>query len=213
MAIDLGTGDGRYVYRQALVRPDTLCIGVDATSENLADYSARVSKKPSRGGLPNALYVLANAESLTAELNARANAITINLPWSSLLAGLTRGDACLLASIARLARPGASLDIIINLAAFASPVPLELQALPVPTVEYALAVLKSRYAEFGIHIKHAKMLGKQEMAQIGSDWALRLAYGRAPLAVHIAASVVPLYGNRTLTKSPPWVILVPSHKH
>ena len=196
MAIDLGTGDGRYVYRQALVRPDTLCIGVDATSEHLADYSARIGKKPSRGGLPNALYVLANAEALPVELNDRASAITINLPWSSLLAGLVLGDGCLLASIARVACPGASLDIIINLAAFAAPVPLELQALPVPTVEYACDVLKPRYAEFGIHIQHAKMMGKQEMAQIGSDWALRLAYGRAPQAVHIAASINPCKGGQ-----------------
>ena len=91
---------------------------MDATAEHLADYSARAGKKPSRGGLPNVLYVLATAEDLPAELHSLASAITINLPWSSLLAGLLRPDPTLLRSIARIAKPDARLDIYINTAAF-----------------------------------------------------------------------------------------------
>jgi 16S rRNA (adenine(1408)-N(1))-methyltransferase len=164
---------------------------MDATCEHLADYSARIGKKPSRGGLPNALYVLANAESLLPELAARASDITINFPWSSLLAELVLGEPQLLASITRIARPGASLNIIINLAAFAPPVPLELRAIPVPTVEYISTVLKPHYAACGINIQHVEIMGKQEMLRIGSDWAQRLAYGRAPQAVHISAMINP----------------------
>lgn len=173
------------------MRPDTFHIGVDATREHLADYATRIGKKPSRGGLSNALYVLANTEALPPELNAVASEITINFPWGSLLAGLVLGEPCLLASIARIARPGACLDITINLTAFAPPVPLELQALPVPTVEYIHDVLKPRYAAHGIMIQQAKMGGKQEMLRIASDWAQRLAYGHAPQAVQICAIVNP----------------------
>lgn len=90
------------------------------------------------------------------------------------------GEPCLLASIARIARPAASLDIRINLVAFTEAVPLELHTLPVPTLEYLCDALKPRYAEFGINIQHVEILGKQEMRQIGSDWAQRLAYGRTP---------------------------------
>src|SRR5690349_3100653 len=81
VALDLGTGDGRYVYRQAQAHLDTFYIGVDATREHLAEYSAKVGKKPSRGGLPNVLYVLANAGALPEELTGLADVITINFPW------------------------------------------------------------------------------------------------------------------------------------
>jgi 16S rRNA (adenine(1408)-N(1))-methyltransferase len=98
--------------------PQTFHIGVDATAAHLAEYSAKVSKKPSRGGLPNALYVVADAASLPAEMGSLASAITINFPWSSLLAGLLAPAPALLSSIASIAKPDARLDIYINTLAF-----------------------------------------------------------------------------------------------
>ena len=189
VALDLGTGDGRYVYRQAQAHPATFYIGVDATRENLDEYSAKIGKKPSRGGLPNVLYVLAAAEALPPELDGLADPITINFPWGSLMSGLIRGDARLLASIARAARPGAVLDIYLNTAVFQDPIPLDVQGLPELTLDYISQELVPRYKTAGILIEQAGLVGKEGMAAIPSLWARRLAFGKAPQTVHIRARV------------------------
>lgn len=59
MAIDLGTGDGRYVLRAAAENPDTLFIGVDANAAAMAGASRRATR---RDALPNALFAVAAAE-------------------------------------------------------------------------------------------------------------------------------------------------------
>jgi 16S rRNA (adenine(1408)-N(1))-methyltransferase len=189
VALDLGTGDGRYVYRQAQAHPDTFYVGVDATRENLAEYSAKIGKKPSRGGLPNVLYVLASAEALPPELAGVADQISINFPWGSLMAGLIRGDPALLASIARAARPGATLDIYLNTAVFADPIPLDVLGLPEVTLDYVQSELMPRYAAAGIRITAAQLVGKEVMAGIPSLWARRLAFGKAPQTVYIGAVI------------------------
>jgi 16S rRNA (adenine(1408)-N(1))-methyltransferase len=189
VALDLGTGDGRYVYRQAQAHPDTFWIGVDATRENLAEYSAKLGKKPSRGGLPNAFYVLASAEALPPELDGVADQISVNFPWGSLMAGLIRGDPELLASIARVARPGATLDIYLNTAVFAEPIPLDVLGLPEVTLDYVAQELTPRYAATGIRITTARLVGKEGMASIPSLWARRLAFGKAPQTVYIGAVI------------------------
>ena len=64
VTIDLGTGDGRYVLAAAAAQPDRLVIGVDANAQSMATASRRASAKPARGGLPNALFVVAAVEAL-----------------------------------------------------------------------------------------------------------------------------------------------------
>ena len=59
MAIDLGTGDARYVLRTAAEQPDTLVIGLDADAAAMAAASRRAAR---RDALPNALFAVAAAE-------------------------------------------------------------------------------------------------------------------------------------------------------
>ncbi len=56
IAIDLGTGDGRYVSAAAAAWPDTLVIGLDANASGMREMSRRAAK------LPNALFAVAAAE-------------------------------------------------------------------------------------------------------------------------------------------------------
>ena len=39
--IDLGTGDGRFVYKNASANPKALFIGIDTLAVNMAEYSKR----------------------------------------------------------------------------------------------------------------------------------------------------------------------------
>jgi 16S rRNA (adenine(1408)-N(1))-methyltransferase len=59
VAIDLGTGDGRFVLAAAAARPDTLVIGLDANAAGMAEASRRAARKDA---LPNALFAVAAAE-------------------------------------------------------------------------------------------------------------------------------------------------------
>jgi hypothetical protein len=105
------------------------------------------------------------------------------------MSGLIRGDARLLASIARAARPGAALDLYLNTAVFQDPIPLDVQGLPELTLPYISQELVPRYKEAGILIEHAELVGKEGMAAIPSLWARRLAFGKAPQTVHMRATV------------------------
>jgi tRNA G46 methylase TrmB len=59
VAIDLGTGDGRYVLRAAAEHLDTLVIGLDANAAAMAEASRRAER---RHALPNALFLVGAAE-------------------------------------------------------------------------------------------------------------------------------------------------------
>src|SRR5581483_3754710 len=87
IVIDLGAGDGRYVYESARDNPSDLYIAIDPDADGLSEYAFRAGRKPTRGGVATALFVIAAVESLPAELKGIANTIRINFPWGSLMQG------------------------------------------------------------------------------------------------------------------------------
>ena len=62
VVVDLGTGDGRAVIERARAQPDALVVGIDASAAGMADASRRAARSVPRGGVPNALFVVAAAE-------------------------------------------------------------------------------------------------------------------------------------------------------
>ncbi len=62
--MDIGTGDGRYVYRSARTNPDKFYIGIDVQPKGLEKISEKIHRKPEKGGLPNVLFVQASVEEL-----------------------------------------------------------------------------------------------------------------------------------------------------
>ncbi|MBL8014560.1 MAG: hypothetical protein JNK26_00005, partial [Candidatus Doudnabacteria bacterium] len=83
--IDMGTGDGRYVYDMAKDDPQTLYVGVDADKQQMQDLSHKANRKPAKGGLDNVLFLWAPAEQAPQELVGCADELIINFPWGSLL--------------------------------------------------------------------------------------------------------------------------------
>jgi len=57
VVVDIGTGDGRYVYRSARQNPDRFYIGIDVERRALEKVSERIHRRPGKGGLPNVLFV------------------------------------------------------------------------------------------------------------------------------------------------------------
>jgi 16S rRNA (adenine(1408)-N(1))-methyltransferase len=81
---------------------------VDANAAAMAVASRRAAAAPRRGGLPNALFVVAAAEALPPELDGLADTVTVHFPWGSLLRGLLRADPAVMTGLTRLMRPGAT---------------------------------------------------------------------------------------------------------
>ena len=105
--LDLGTGDGRFINYMAEQHPCSFFIGVDACRENLRANSRRRR-------LPNALFIIASAQSLPKELNGLISHITINFPWGSLLESLLAGDSKLMNSLACISSSITAVDIRLN---------------------------------------------------------------------------------------------------
>ena len=75
---------------------------------------APAANRARREHVVNALFVVAGIEAMPAELLGVADRLTVLYPWGSLLRGVARGEGPVLATLARLATPGATLDVVIN---------------------------------------------------------------------------------------------------
>ena len=67
--IDLGTGDGLFVYQSARENPRKFYIGIDPSPRPLEKISEKIHRKAEKGGLPNALFLQASLEDLPRELD------------------------------------------------------------------------------------------------------------------------------------------------
>jgi 16S rRNA (adenine(1408)-N(1))-methyltransferase len=78
--LDIGTGDGRFVYKSALENPNNLYIGIDPAS-NLKEYQREINRKK----LQNAILINSSIENFKPEIKSYFNEINIILPWGNLL--------------------------------------------------------------------------------------------------------------------------------
>jgi 16S rRNA (adenine(1408)-N(1))-methyltransferase len=165
--VDLGTGDGRFVVAAAAACPDRLMIGVDADAASMAEASGRAARR----GPSNALFVVAAAESLPAELNGIAAALTVYFPWGSLLRGLLGADPAILTGIARLTRPGADITLLLS-------VTERDHVAGMDTFDgSAIDQLACRYAAYGLVLTEGRPATAADVAATHSTWAKRLGAG------------------------------------
>ncbi len=170
-ALDLGTGDGRYVHVLAQRHPDQFVIGIDACRENLREHS--------RSDLPNMLFVIAEAQHLPAELAGLALSIHISFPWGSLLQGLLRADAQMMNGLVSIAAgESASLEIRLNAGALAE---------AGSTLEEGAAQIRDQLWQWGWQANAPRRIERPALLAFPSTWARRLAFGRDPRALLISA--------------------------
>ena len=181
--IDIGTGDGLFVYRSAIQDRNRLYIGIDPNARPLEKISEKIYRNPSRGGAANALYLLASAEDLPSELNGIASEVHVLFPWGSLLRGLITADAKVLHGIRRICEPGAIVRIVFSLHAESDRSEILRLGLPEPNQKYVDAVLLPKFVAAGFKIVEAKQSGQFE--SLPSSWAKRLAQNNRRFAYMI----------------------------
>jgi 16S rRNA (adenine(1408)-N(1))-methyltransferase len=143
----------------------------------MAESSLRAARAPRKGGLPNALFVVAAAERPPAELLGIAAEVTVLFPWGSLLRGaLALEDAHdASAGIAALAAPGGLVRLVVSID------PRDHLGLP-PIEAGSRAPLAARWARQGLRLTAFEPADPAEIDASGSSWARRLAAGRDRVA-------------------------------
>jgi len=196
VTIDIGTGDGRAVLATAVAQPTTLVIGLDANAASMAEASRRAAGPARKGGLENALFVLAAAEAPPEELRALAERVTILFPWGSLLRGCLGADASVAEGIAELLAPDGVIELLLA--------PAERDGLDgLPTDPAAVIAAATRAFEaIGLRLVEARSATDGEIRASGSTWARRLlsnpATRRQVVAMRFAAEGVTMTGRSAM---------------
>jgi 16S rRNA (adenine(1408)-N(1))-methyltransferase len=159
------------VLATAAAQPDRLVVGVDANAAGMATASRRAAAKPSRGGLPNALFVVAAAEAMPAELDGVADLVTVHFPWGSLLRGLVAADPGVMGGLARVLRPGATLSLLLSATD-------RDRGAGVGTIsEPTLAAMAGAYGRHGLAVTRIRPAAPADVAAARSTWGRRLGAG------------------------------------
>ena len=145
-------------------------IGIDANAASMAEASRRASRR----GFANALFVVAAAERIPLELHGAADELTILLPWGSLLrAVLALDDAAAAADgVTSLLAPDGTATAILSIEDRDG---LDLPRLDTPDAREAL---RDRWSAHGLVVCDLRPSTAQEIAATGSTWAKRLSAGR-----------------------------------
>jgi len=174
IVLDIGTGDGRFVSSSAKAHSDKFFIGIDANAKPLKKLSTKITRKPSKGGLPNAMFVQAAVEDLPAEFEGIAAEMYINFPWGSLLRAVATGDASALCSLRRILIREGLLTIAIGIDPIRDR--SELDRLEVPEFsEDHLEKLIRLYEFAGFGAVEHRELDTARWARLETSWARRLS--------------------------------------
>ncbi len=178
VVVDIGTGDGRFVYRSALANPNKFYIGIDANTKPLEKISMKATRrKPSKGGLPNVLFVQAAIENLPEELNAAADEIHIHFPWGSLLSAVVTGKESVLSSLRRICAPECLVEIVIGIDQERDKSEIERLELPQLSSDYLENVLIPKYQAAGFEIIDKGILLPADWSKLETSWARKLQGG------------------------------------
>ena len=155
----------------AAAEPDRLVVGVDASAAAMAEASRRAARPPGRGGLANALFLVAAAEALPAGLDGLADLVTVHFPWGSLLRGLLAADPAVLGGLVRVLRPGATLSMLV------SATDRDRGAGVAPIQAPDLAALAGAYGRHGLELTRMGPATAADVAASRSTWGRRLGAG------------------------------------
>ena len=176
--IDIGTGDGLFVYQSARENPKKFFIGIDANTRPLEKVSEKVHRKPAKGGLPNVLFLQAAVEDLPAELDNVADEVHIHFPWGSLLRAVSTGDREVLQNIRCICAPSALLEIILGLDPERDRTEIERLGIPHISIEHVDNTLAPLYRSAGFEITERGTSLPSDWPELKTSWAKRLK-GRA----------------------------------
>lgn len=188
IVVDLGTGDGRFVYQSARQKPGRFYIGIDASANSLEKLSEKIHRKPAKGGLKNALFIQAAVEALPEELDGIVNEVHIHFPWGSLLKGVATGDETIMKNIRRICAPDAVLEVIIGVDKQRDAGELARLEIAHISREFVEETLISIYDNCGFHITEYGEFEAGNWPDLCTTWAQRLRTNDKRTLIYLIAT-------------------------
>jgi 16S rRNA (adenine(1408)-N(1))-methyltransferase len=190
VVIDIGTGDGRFVYEAARRNPRKFYIGVDPNARPLEKISEKIHRNAKKGGLPNVLFVQAAVESLPEELDGIADEVHVHFPWGSLLGAVATGDAAILRNIRRVSNADALLEVVVGVHPERDRAEMDRLGMQPLSMDFIDGVLTPRYRSAGFEIQERAILKAHEWAELDTAWAKRLSSGSGRTVCYIVANAI-----------------------
>jgi len=188
--VDIGTGDGRFVYQSARQNPKKFYIGIDPNVRQLEKISEKIYRKPAKGGAPNAVFIQAALENLPEELDGVADELHVHFPWGSLLRAVATGEIELLRNLRKICSFGALLEVVIGLDPVRDRAELERLGITELSLQQIDEVLSRQYAAAGFEITERGLIPAAEWPEFNTSWAKRLQHNdNRPITYLIARAV------------------------
>ena len=188
--IDIGTGDGRFVYQSARENPNKFYIGIDPNVRPLEKISEKTHRKPEKGGAPNVLFIQAAIEDLPSELDSVADEVHVHFPWGSLLRAMATGDVAVLEKLRVICSRGALLEVVIGLDPVRDRAEMERLGVAPLSRELIDCGLTPNYAAAGFEVIERGIILGFEWPEFNTSWAKRLKGNeRRPITYLIARAV------------------------
>lgn len=172
--LDIGTGDGLFVYQSARQNPRKFFIGIDPNTPPLEKVSEKIHRKPNKGGAKNALFIQAAVEDLPSELDGIADEVHVHFPWGSLLRAVASGDLKVLQGIRKVCAHGAVLEVVIGLDDERDVHEIERLRLEQLSEHFIDSVLSRRYLAAQFELVERGILLASDWPKIKTSWAKRL---------------------------------------
>ena len=174
VVLDLGTGDGRFVYKKALKEPKALFIGLDPSAKQLAIYA----KKAVKSKVDNTLFIVNSLENIKDEFNGLADKIYVFLPWGTLLQHLIKPTKEYVEKLATILKSEGNIEIILGYTEDSEPTQVERLQLANLSMEYLQANVVTVFKDTGLNLKELVELNKTELATLETTWGKKLAFGQ-----------------------------------
>ena len=188
--VDIGTGDGRFVYQSARRNPRKFYIGIDPSTKPLEKISEKIYRKPAKGGAANVLFIQAAVEDLPAELDGVADELHVHFPWGSLLRAVGTGEVETLSNLRKICSIGSLFEVVIGLDPVRDRSELERLEIPELSLQHVDEVLSRKYLAAGFEITERGILPASEWPEFNTSWAKRLQQsGNRPITYLIARAV------------------------
>ena len=184
--IDLGTGQGKFVLDAARRNPTRLVVGIDAVAQTMAKSARKAGASPKKGGLPNVLFVRATVENLPGPFEGRADTLTVQYPWGSLMRTVSAPATHHLKSLRAVCKLGARLTVYLNHSIFEDRNYLERLGMEDIADPASNPGLPAGYAAAGFDVTHRGVIRGDPPAR--SAWGRHLIRGSARATLVIDAT-------------------------
>ena len=173
VVLDLGAGDGRFVYKNALKHPTWFFIGLDPSAKSLEIYSKKVVKEK----IKNVLFAVGSLELLPPELTGLIDEIFVLLPWGSLLQFVVKPTVEDINKLRVLFKQTGALTLIFGYDPNLEPTETNRLQLEPITQDYIKQKIIPIFERAGARVAEFTTVSLDDLKNLESTWGKKIAFG------------------------------------